>query len=206
MENRDDRYPSNVYRNVTSRPLNQELPKKEEPKAVAKGKLKKPTIKERLTDSFLAASGEDIKERVIFDWVIPGVKNILEDIVHMLLFGDKPDPRISRSRGESKIGGIPYNKYYGDDRRRKDEYIPRSRSRDPEVIFGTRGEAEDVLTRLFDIVTTYGRATVKDLYSMSDMPTDFAMSNWGWRNLTGASVVEVRGGYLLKLPKTEELR
>lgn len=206
MDNRDERYPSNVYRNVASRPLNQEPPKKEEPKPVAKGKLKKPSIKERLTDSFLAANGEDIKERVIFDWVIPGVKNILEDIVHMLLFGDKPDPRIIRSRGESKIGGIPYNKYYNDDRRRKDEYIPRSRSRDPEVIFTTRSEAEDVLTRLFDIVSTYGRATVKDLYSMSDMPTDFAMSNWGWRNLTGSSVIEVRGGYLLKLPKTEELR
>lgn len=204
-ENRE-KYPSNAYRNISPNAQNQDQKKKREaPSPVAKGKEKKKSIGERLTDSFLAANGEDIKERVIFDWVIPGIKNILEDIVHMLLFGDKPDSRITRSRGESRISQVRYDKYY-DKRRERDEYIPQKKSRNPELIFGTRADAEDVLTRMFDLLSEYGRVTVKDLYSLADMPTDFAMSNWGWRDLTGSSVVEVRGGYLIKFPRSEELR
>ena len=202
---REERYPSNAYRNIQTKNKTTEKIKKEDPKPVAKGKEKKPSIKKRLTDSFLVSNGEDIKERVIFDWVIPGIKNILEDIVHMLLFGDKPDPRISRSRGESRVDGLKYSRYYKDPRQ-KEEYIPKPRTRDPEVFFQTRSEAEDVLTRMFDMVSDYGRVTVKDLYLLSDMPTDFAMSNWGWRTLTGSSVVETRGGYMIKFPRVEELR
>lgn len=202
---REEKYPSNAYRNVQSKARQNDKAKKEDPKPIAKGKEKKPTIRQRLTDSFLASNGEDIKERVIFDWIIPGIKNILEDIVHMLLFGDKPDPRITRSRGESRLDGLKYSKYYKDPRQ-KEEYIPKPRSRDPEVFFTTRSEAEDVLTRMFDMVSDYGRVTVKDLYLLSDMPTDFAMSNWGWRSLTGSSIVETRGGYMIKFPRVEELR
>lgn len=202
----NEKYPSNTYRNVSPNSQNDsKKQKREDPSPIAKGKEKKKSLGERLTDSFLAANGEDIKERVIFDWVIPGIKNILEDIVHMLLFGDKPDPRITRSRGESRISQVRYDKYY-DDRRKKDEYIPQKKSRNPELIFGTRSDAEDVLTRMFDLLNDYGRVTVKDLYSLADMPTDYAMSNWGWRDLTGSSVVEVRGGYLIKFPRSEELR
>lgn len=205
MEEREQeqKYQGNSYRNRTPQP---QLKKKEDPKPIAKGKLQKPSLKQRLTDSFLAANGDDIKERVIFDWVIPGIKNIMEDIVHMLLFGDKPDPRISRSRGESRFnGGVAYSKYYND-RKQREEYIPKQRTRDPIVTFPTRSEAEDVMTRLFDMVSEYGRVTVKDLFLLSDMPTDFAQSNYGWRSLIGSSVVETRGGYMLKLPKVEELR
>lgn len=201
LENKNEEYQSNAY-NKSKLSLTKE---REEPKPIAKGKEKKPSLRERLTDSFLAVNGDDIKERVIFDWVIPGIKNILEDVVHMLLFGDKADPRISRSRGESRFGGVDYRKI-SEDRRRKDEYIPRSRKRDPEIVFTTRKEAEEVLVKLYENVDKYGNVTAKDLYLYADMQPEFPMSNWGWRNLTGSSVVEVRGGYLLKLPKMEELR
>lgn len=201
----EERYQGNSYRN-RSKQSDSPQKKKEDPKPVAKGKLQKPSIKERLTDSFIAATGDDIKERVIFDWVIPGIKNIVEDIVHMLLFGDKPDPRISRSRGESRIGSVGYTRYYNGDRRAKDEYIPKQKTRDPIVTLPTRSEADDVLARLFDICSEYGRVTVKDLFLLADLPTDFAQSNYGWRSLTGSSVVQTRSGFTLKLPKVEELR
>lgn len=206
MEDRNEKYQNNSYRKTSSqKSSNESKTKHDPPAAIAKGKEKKKSFGERLTDSFLASTGEDIKHSIIYDWMIPGIKNMVENIVHMLLFGDKADPRITRSRGESRISQVRYDKYY-DDRRRKDEYIPRKPNRNPEVIFTTRSEAEDVLTRMFDLLSEYQRVTVKDLYSLADMPTDFAMSNWGWRDLTGASVVEVRGGYLIKLPRTEEMR
>lgn len=207
LENRgEEKYPSNAYHNITKRPLGEKEEKRPDPDPIAKGKEKKPSFRQRLTESFLSTSGEDIKDAVIFDWVIPGIKNIVESVVHMILFGDKTDPRIIRSRGESRLGGgLPYNKYY-DDKKRKEEYISRPKSRQPEVVFTTRQEAEEVMTKMFDEVSKYGRVTVKDLYSMSDMPTEYAMSNWGWRNLTGTTVVEVRGGYMIKFPKVEEMR
>lgn len=205
MSENNEKYQNNSYNKIKSTKLGSKKP--DPPKAVAKGKEKKKSFGEKLTDSFLSTSSDDIKDRVIFDWVIPGIKNIIEDIVHMILFGDKPDPRISRNRGESRLSQIRYDRLY-DDRKRKEEYIPRKATRNPEVIFGTRSEAEEVLVKMFDQVSEYGRVTVKDLYLLADMGhlTDFAMSNWGWRDLTGSSVVEVRGGYMIKLPRTEEMR
>lgn len=196
-----------IYRNISRKQETEQ--KKEDPKPVAKGKEKKKSIGQRLTDSFLCTSGDDIKDRVIFDWVIPGIKNIMEDILHMILFGEKVDPRIKRERGESRMSVRPYNKYYSDDRRDKERYIPSDRerrSREPEVIYPTKADAEEVMVKMFDIVADGQRATLKDLYSLSDMPTDFAMSNWGWRDLTGMDVVQVRGGWMLKMPRMEELR
>lgn len=206
-KDREQKYQGNAYRNIQLRERSKEKNKKEEAKPIAQGKLQKPTIRQRLTDSFLAASGEDIKDRVIFDWIIPGIKNIVEDIVHVLLFGDKSDPRILRSRGESRLGDVRYSKYYKD-RRGNDEYIPKPRTRDPVVTFPSRDRAEAVMTGMIDELAKYGRVTVKDLYIMSNLgiPTDFAMSNWGWRDLTGISVVQARDGYMIKLPKVEELK
>ena len=67
-DEREERYQGNSYRNRTKQAEQQK--KKEDPKPVAKGKLQKPTIKERLTDSFIAATGDDIKERVIAEQIL----------------------------------------------------------------------------------------------------------------------------------------
>lgn len=202
---RNEKYPSNSYRNISPNSGKSSTEKRKDLTPVAQGTEKKKSIRERLTDSFLATNGEDIKERVIFDWVIPGIKNILEDIVHMLLFGDGVVRNSDRSRGERRLLRKEYNKYYDDDRK-KSESSFESKSKNPELTYSSRAEAQNVLNKMLDILDEYNRVTVKDLYSISKMPTDFAMSNWGWRDLTGSKPIPYGDRWLLKLPKSEELR
>ena len=202
---RNEKYPSNAYRNITQNVNKPSTEKKKDLTPVAQGSEKKKSFRERLTDSFLVSSGDDIKDRVIFDWIIPGVKNILEDIVHMLLFGDGVTRDSGRPRGERRLLRKSYDKYYDEDKRKNDSEL-QNRSKNPELTYPTRAEAQDVLNKMVDILDEYGRVTVKDLYSLSKLSTDFAMSNWGWRDLTGSKPIPCGNRYLLKLPKSEELR
>lgn len=203
----EQRFPPNDYTSI--KPRAQDIPsgdkKKDEIKPVARGKTKKKTFGERIAENFLATDREEIKEHLLFDWLIPGIKNAVEDIIHMLLYGEATDPRIRRKRGESRVERVPYNSIYDGKRRRDDEYIPRKRNRSPELIFDTRQDAEEVLSTLFEYVDDYGVATMKDLYSLADMPTDHTMYKWGWYDLREATVVKVREGFLLKMPKAEPI-
>jgi hypothetical protein len=69
----------------------------------------------------------------------------------------------------------------------------------------TRVEAEEVIDRLFDVVSRYETATVADLYEMVGVTGNYTDDKWGWTDLRGASVQRVRNGYLLDLPRPEPL-
>lgn len=203
---RNEKYPSNAYRNITPNANKPSTEKNKSVSPVAKGTELKKSFRERLTDSFLVSSGDDIKDRVIFDWIIPGVKNILEDIVHMLLFGDGVARDSGRPRGERRLLRREYNKYYDEDRQKSDSSFE-PKSKNPKLTYDSFQGAQDVLRSMEGYLDTYNRVTVKELYEFSGFKnTDYAMNNWGWRDLTGAKVVPYGNKYLLKLPKSEEMR
>ena len=74
-----------------------------------------------------------------------------------------------------------------------------------EIILGTRVEAEEVIDRLFDLLSKYDNASVADLYELVGITANFTDEKWGWTDLRGASVAKVRNGYLLDLPRPEPL-
>jgi hypothetical protein len=199
-QRKDEKLPGNSY---IKKEENKEKTRTDKP--VAKGKEKKRTVTEKLMENLLATTKKDVRDYIIFDWAIPTFKTMIEDTVHLLLFGERSRGSIRRDRGESRIRHFPYDRSYDGDDRGRDEYIPR-RSRQPELIFDTRGEAEDVLDAMYDILRDYKRVSMKDLYSLADMPTDYTMTYWGWYDLRDASVVKVREGFALKMPRAEDIR
>ena len=74
-----------------------------------------------------------------------------------------------------------------------------------EIILASRVEAEEVIDRLFDLVSRYESATVADLYEMVGVTGNFTDDKWGWTNIRGAGVTRVRNGFLLDLPRPEPL-
>ena len=202
----EGRFPSNSYSSIKPVARAKAAPE-EEPTKVIQGnaKPKKKTIGERIADAFIATDSKDIKEYFLFDVLIPGLKRGVEDFIHMLLYNDKKAGRVTRSRGESRIRRVEYNSLY--DRRRDDDEMlsSRIRSQKKDLIFETREDAEEVLDMVADRIEDSGFATLKYLNAISGMPTDWTQSNWGWRSAAGASIVQGRGGYVLKMPKLEEL-
>ncbi|FAA01395.1 MAG TPA: hypothetical protein [Siphovirus UK_ancient_CT89] len=57
--------------------------------------------------------------------------------------------------------------------------------------------------RGIDVMTP---ATVGDLYGMAGISQTYTDENWGWRDLRGARAVRARNGYILDLPKPEDVR
>lgn len=81
----------------------------------------------------------------------------------------------------------------------------RARHNFDEIVLDQRSEAEDVIDRLFDLVSRYESASVADLYELVGLSSVHTDNRWGWTDLTGAGVSRIRGGYLLDLPEPEPL-
>lgn len=174
-----------------------------------KVKTKKKSEIHKWTDIFLAEDITNVKTYIIDEVLLPAAKKAVSDIVtngiDMLLYGE------TRSKDKGKGSRVSYSKYYDD----RDRYDSRSRDRDrdagrrrvrngydyEDVILETRGEAEDVLDRMDDLIDNYGIVSVGDLYDLVGIQGNYTDNKYGWTNLRNAEVQRIRDGYLLKLPK-----
>ena len=74
-----------------------------------------------------------------------------------------------------------------------------------DIIIENRGEAEDVLSRMDELIDQYGLVSVADLYDLVGINGNYTDNKYGWFNIRTASVVRVRDGYMIKLPKAVPL-
>ena len=177
---------------------------------VVKGavKIKK---KNQLADVFISEDVTNVKNYVIMDVLVPAIKNAVADIVTdgigMILFGESGRRGRGRSSSSSQVA---YNSYYSgrnDDRRGGRDYdSSRTRPRLDNIILESRGEAEEVLTSMDEILDTYEIVRVADLYDLIGVSGTSTDNNYGWDSLRTAEVIRVRDGYLLKLPRPKAIR
>ena len=172
---------------------------------VVKGKVRtKPKSGiSKISEVFIAEDAENVKSYILMDVLVPAVKKAISDIVRdgidMLLYGESP---------RKKIGSASQYVSYRDYSRRDDD-----RFRDPrdsrvrsgynhdDIILETRGEAEEVLTRMDELIDTYGVVSVADLYDLIGKTCEYTDNKYGWTNIRNAEPIRVRDGYMLKLPK-----
>jgi hypothetical protein len=69
------------------------------------------------------------------------------------------------------------------------------------VIIESRGDAEEVLSVLVDMIDKYDVATVADFYDAVGMTTEYSDHNYGWDNLSRSTVQRVRDGWILIMPE-----
>lgn len=176
--------------------------KKVEKIVSGKVKTKKKNELQKMAGTLIAEDAKSVKSYILMDVLVPAVKDAIEDIVtngiRMLLRGDTK----ARSGGSSNISRISYNKAY-DSRDRG--YSRTSRTRTgynfDDIILETRGEAEDVITHMDELIETYGIVSVADLYDLVGIAGNYTDNKYGWTNLRNAEPIRINGGYLLKLPK-----
>ena len=183
----------------------QQPDKKVEKVIVGKAKTKKKTEMSKFKDIFISEDASNVKSYVLMDVLIPAMKKAVSDIVtngiDMILYGST-----GGSRKRSTSERVSYRNYYD---RRDDRYIDRGRTRPgysyDDVILDSRGEAEDVITRMEEIIDQYDAVSVGDLYDLVGITGSFTDQNYGWKNLRSAEPVRVRDGYMLRLPKAMPL-
>lgn len=202
-------FPSNSHTtkeySSLSKPVKKQVKEKHVEKVI-KGKVvkKKKSTGKRLAETFLEDDSHNVLEYIIYDILIPSAKETLSNVVsngiEMLLFGESRGSRTYRDRGKSRVS---YQNYYDRDERRTPSRNRRRTCHDfDDIILDSRGEAEQVLSSLVDLVDEYGQATVGDFYDLVGMSSNYTDSKWGWDNLGPAYVERTRSGYMIHLPKT----
>jgi hypothetical protein len=156
----------------------------------------------RLTDVFISEDVKNVKEYLIMDVLVPTIKKTIVDVVTdsvSMIFGMSP------RRGDSKSGKISYDRFYNrndGDRNAASSNRTRNGYSYDDIALESRQEAEEVLTRMDELVDTYGEVTVADLYDLVGVTCEFTDNNYGWTNIRNAKVVRLRDGkYMIDLPK-----
>lgn len=181
---------------------NKEERKKVEKVVSGTAKIKKKTEISKLKSVFISEDAANVKSYILMDVLIPAFKKAVSDIVtngiDMILYGEA-----GRNNRKSTASTVSYRNYY--DQRGSDRYISSTRSNTgysyDDIILESRGEAEEVLTRMDELIETYGIVSVADLYDLVGITGNYTDNNYGWTNIRNAEPVRVRDGYMLRLPK-----
>lgn len=163
-------------------------------------KVKKRSEARKLADIFISEDVSSVKSYIFMDILIPAIKKAISDIVtdgvDMILYGGT-----GKSRKSSSASKVSYSSYYDGDKRDYRREEPRNRYGLDDIVLSHRHEAEEVLSRMDEIIDEYKIVSVADMYDLIGVSCDYTAHKYGWTNLRNASVVRVRDGYKLDLPK-----
>lgn len=167
----------------------------------------------RFKETFVGGSARMAFDYMVLEVVIPAIQETVIDAfqggVERLIRGES---RQSRSASSYSNSNLPRVNYQGMSTNKPPTSRTLSRSARTrhdfgEIVIATRQEAEEVLERMYDVLSRYGTVTVADLYELTGIQGSHTDLKWGWRLLSGARVEGLRGqgGYLLALPDPEHL-
>ena len=202
----DMEYPSNSRKS-------KELEKTEEKRVVkavtSNAKIKKKSEIRKLTDVFVTEDITSVGQYIFTDVFAPAVKKAIVDIVcdgiNMLMYGEGG----RSSRNNSPASKISYRSYYdsGSGSRRNVNPVRRTHSAYDydDIIIDSRGEAEEVLMRMDEMIEQYDVVRVADFYELVGVTGEHTDNKYGWTDIRNARIVRTRDGYMIKLPKAMPL-
>lgn len=190
-----------------------------DPVVTSEVKVRKTSLGKRFKDTFAPGDGRTVWAAVFTDTIMPGAKDIFEstagEIVHRMLYGaNAPRTAAQRLAAQSAVtmGRQVYANAFASPATMA-RAVPagpaishhaRATHDFGQLIIPSRAEAEVILQGMYGLLGQYQEVTVKDLYRLANMDSNFTDESWGWRDLTGSQVQRLRGGsgWVLVLPPT----
>jgi len=176
---------------------------------------KKKSLRKQFSETFVAGDMKSAVQYVMFDVLLPAAKDMVVEAgsagIEKLIFGDSRRRRGASTPQSGPTGYVSYNRLSGpmgsglNAAQRVMSRQSRAKHDFDEIVLDSRVEAEEVIDRLFDLVSRYDTATVADLYELVGLAASHTDHKWGWTDLRGAGVSRIRDGYLLDLPDPEPL-
>lgn len=188
----------------------QQKPKLEEKRVekVVKGSvtIKKKSGVAKITESIISEDLPTVLSYIASEVVVPTFKELISNIItkgtDIALFGEAGRNR----RSSTNAPYVSYNRFSErdrrDDRRSTNDYHSRSRLSYDSIVLESRGEAEEVLRRMDEILDRYQMVRVADLYDLVGVTGEHTDNKYGWTDLSTARVErQMGGGYKLRLPR-----
>lgn len=164
--------------------------KKKNVKQIAHAKERK---KNKVIETFFPGNVENVGSYIFTEAIVPAIKKAALDGISMILFGNT-----NYSNGKSKSNGVSYVSY----NKMSDKKYSNERSYSVrDIILESRGECEEVIDAMDDIIDRYDCVTVADLYDLVGISGEFTDNKYGWYSTNRMDTIRVREGYLLKLPR-----
>jgi len=204
-----EKYKSNSY--ASKVPVAEEEKEKHVTKIVT-GKVisREKTLGKKFAEMFCGEDMSSVGKYIVQEVIVPAIQNTIVDVVkggiEMLIFPGEIRPNTRRTglgqQSKTSYSSISNNR---PEARRAPLSLSRPKQNINNIILASRGEVEEVLSMLSDLVIDYDVATVADLYGMVGIDTSFTDNKYGWTDLRSATYHHVREGYMLDLPKAMPL-
>lgn len=166
-------------------------------------KARKKSEIQKFADVFIQEDAQKVKSYILMDVLVPAIKKAISDIVtngvDMILYGE-----VGRTKKNGAASKVSYRSYYDkrDDRWDYSSNKTRTGYEYDDIVLDNRGEAEEVLARMDELVATYGLVSVADFYDLVGITGNYTDNKYGWTDIRSASVVRAHGGgYMIKLPR-----
>lgn len=148
---------------------------------VANSHERKKSLGDKFSEVFFSEDTKTVGETIIYEWVIPGIKNAFIESISMLLFGDR------RRGGSVPSGGYhtPYSSYsrgntYYDSGRHMANVNRGNRFDYTNYDLASLGEVTQVIDEMSDLIREYGAARVSDLNQLIGISGQYTDQKWGW--------------------------
>ena len=176
---------------------------KKEVRQVVSGKIKQKGLGEKAAEAFFSEDTRTVGDYILWDLFIPGVKDAIYEVIGRVLFGSNGSRKSSRGNGGTHVS---YSSYYDSDRngRSRDRVGHSSRRSDydfSDIVLDTRGDAEEVLSSMEELVRKYGEASVQDLCNLVGIDSQFTDTKYGWTDCRDFSYRRSGRGYILDFAK-----
>lgn len=171
---------------------------------------KKPPIGTRIKHIFFGGDAKNVGEYLAQDVLVPTVRNLIVDAfqkgVERMVYGETS----YRAPRRTSIGYPTRVQYDNPMRRDPRPSLPdrgnrQVRRESNDIVLAQKQDAEHVLDKLITIIDQYEVASLADLYELIGQSAAHTDNKWGWTDLKTATIKQVRDGYLLDLPPTEEI-
>lgn len=157
---------------------------------------------QKVASMFIAEDLKTVRNHIIKDVAVPKLQDFFADLmiatVNMIFHGD--DRPRNYNGNYAQPSRVSYNNYVNNR-----SNAPRQAVASPvnyqNVIFSSRGDAEEVVYQMRDAISTYNAVSVADFYDLAGMTSNYTDNKYGWYNLDTAYVQPVSGGYIIRLPK-----
>ncbi len=181
-----------------------ETPEKKAEKVVSgQVKIRKKSLFSKFFSEMVQEDGQNIARYIFGDVLIPALKNAIAEgvtgSIRMLLFGEE-EYGSKRPIG-SKYGYSDVSTRLAKGGSARRNYRSTSAYDFDDAIFDNRGEAEEVLSYLDDMIARYKVATVADFYEAVGVSGNYTDNKYGWADLSTARIVRVYEGYAIRFPK-----
>lgn len=163
----------------------------------------------KLRDVFLLGDMRQVREYVLGDILLPMAKRAISEAVstgvNMLLGEGVRDNRSNVPA--SSVSYRQYGSYYrgSNDRRAETRSWSQPGYQYDDIIFASRGDAEEVLYRMDEVLRDREVVSVADMFDMAGISCDYTANKYGWTDLRGSRVDRVRDGFVLHLPRVTAL-